>query len=88
MAPRRRLKAVSRRATGRLKRRRRRRGNGDGVVRLDELIEFIKQSIADDSAHNTFKQTPSAGPIDLVPYVSPPLSEVPAARDALGMAAQ
>jgi hypothetical protein len=61
------------------------RGNGDGIVRLDELIEYIKQSVADDSVRDTFKQTPSAGPIDLVPYVAPPLSEVPAARDTLGM---
>jgi WD40 repeat protein len=60
-------------------------GNGDGIVRLDELIEFIKQSVADDSARDTFKQTPSVGPIDLVPYVAPPLSEVPAARDSLGV---
>jgi WD40 repeat protein len=60
--------------------------SGDGIVRLDELIEYVKQTVAEDSARDTIKQTPSAGPIDLVPYVSPPLSEVPAARDALGMA--
>ena len=60
-------------------------GNGDGVVRLEELIEYVKQRVADDSAHDTYKQTPSAGPIELLPYASPPLSEVPAVRDSLGL---
>jgi len=50
-------------------------GNNDGVVRLDELVAYIKRNVGEDSIRDATIQTPSAGPIDLLPFVTPPLSQ-------------
>lgn len=51
-------------------------GNRDGVVRLNELIAYVKQQVRDDSLSDAITQTPSAGPLELLPYATPAISIV------------
>ena len=46
-------------------------------VRLDELIAYVQQRVGEASQQDQFRQTPSAGPRDLLPYVAVPLSTAP-----------
>lgn len=48
-------------------------GPRDGVVRFDELVAYVRRSVSADSFQRGFEQTPSAGPADLLPFVSPAL---------------
>ena len=56
----------------------RRGGNRDGIVVLNELIDYLQQKVAEDSQDDARLQRPSAGPRDVLPYVSLPLSSVAA----------
>jgi WD40 repeat protein len=49
-------------------------GDRDGVVRLDEVIAYVDRKVTEDSARDPEVQTPSAGPLDLLPYTAVPLS--------------
>ena len=51
-------------------------GNRDGVVALNEVVDFLKRTVEEDSQDDVRLQTPSAGPSDLLPFVSLPLSSV------------
>jgi hypothetical protein len=58
-------------------------GNRDGVVRLNEVIAYLRRTVSEDSRWDTHVQTPSAGPADLLPFTAPPLS-IGHPRDQVG----
>ena len=45
---------------------------GDAVVTLDEVVRYVQESVADRTES---RQNPTAGPNDLLPYVSLPLTK-------------
>lgn len=51
-------------------------GDADGVVRLDELVAYVRRTVAEDSLRQGFQQTPAAGPPELLELVRPPLTAV------------
>jgi uncharacterized caspase-like protein len=55
-------------------------GNGDNVVTLNEVIQYVKHSVERDSSGDTYRQTPTAGPDDLLPLVHLPLTPRPAGQ--------
>lgn len=52
----------------------------DGVVTLKETIAYVERTVAADSSKDAARQTPSAGPKELLPYADVPLVRVEAAR--------
>ena len=53
-----------------------RRTDSNGIVTLNEVIPFVQQSVAADSTNDTQRQFPTAGPIDLLPYIELPVTTV------------
>lgn len=49
-------------------------GDRDGIVTLDEAIEYVKRTVMADSAADPERQYPTAGPGQLLPYVRLPLT--------------
>ena len=49
-------------------------GNKDGIVSLQEAVAYVQQTVQADSARDAYRQFPTAGPIDLLPYVELPLT--------------
>jgi uncharacterized caspase-like protein len=48
----------------------------DGVVTLDEVITYLREKLAADSAEDGFIQRPTAGPIDLLHSTPLPLTAI------------
>jgi WD40 repeat protein len=55
-------------------------GDHDGVVSLNETIAYVERTVAADSSKDAARQTPSAGPKELLPYADVPLIRVEAER--------
>lgn len=53
-------------------------GNEDGVVTLDEAVAYVRRQVVLDSQQDAdgIEQFPTAGPIDLLPYVRLPLTSI------------
>ncbi|MCL4205272.1 MAG: caspase family protein [Pirellulaceae bacterium] len=49
-------------------------GNGDGIVTLDEAVEYVQRMVAADSAADPQSQHPTAGPTSLLPLARLPLT--------------
>ncbi|MCU0979236.1 MAG: hypothetical protein MUF25_08725, partial [Pirellulaceae bacterium] len=49
-------------------------GNGDGIVTLDEAVEYVQRMVAADSAADPQSQHPTAGPASLLPLARLPLT--------------
>jgi WD40 repeat protein len=49
-------------------------GNGDGIVTLDEVAEYVQRMVAADSAADPQSQHPTAGPATLLPLTRLPLT--------------
>jgi len=54
--------------------------DGDGRVSFAETVAFVERTVAADSASEEIRQSPSAGPKELLPYVAFPLAGSDAAR--------
>ncbi len=48
--------------------------NGDGVVEWRELVEYVRRTVAADSAADAYQQFPTAGPRELLDVVEMPLT--------------
>jgi WD40 repeat protein/uncharacterized caspase-like protein len=51
-------------------------GNRDGVVRWSEVVNYVKRTVAADSASQEQRQFPTAGPLELVGVADYPLARV------------
>ena len=51
-------------------------GNGDGLVTLQETIQYVTEKVSSDSAQDADspQQFPTAGPVDLLEFVRLPLT--------------
>lgn len=49
-------------------------GNQDEIVTLREAIDYCMRTVTEDSRDDAFIQHPTAGPLDLLPYVTIPLT--------------
>jgi hypothetical protein len=49
-------------------------GNDDGIVTLQETIDYVKRTVAEDASNQDDAQYPTAGPVDLLEYVRVPLA--------------
>lgn len=49
-------------------------GNGDGQVTLQEVVKYVQQTVAADSARDSHAQFPTAGPDDLLEIADVPLT--------------
>jgi hypothetical protein len=56
-------------------------GNEDGVVRLHEVIEYVRREIGTIARTNGRGQHPVAGPADLLQFIDLPLTNVGVRRD-------
>jgi uncharacterized caspase-like protein len=60
--------------------------DGDGRVSFAETVAYVEHTVAADSAGDDIRQSPSAGPKELLPYVTFPLTGSDAARVSFSQA--
>lgn len=59
----------------------------DGTVSFNETVAFVERAVAAESLGDAVRQTPTAGPKELLPYVGVPLTVSDAARLSAGASA-
>ena len=54
--------------------------DADGVVSFNETVAYVERTVTADSSGDAVRQTPSAGPKELLPYTTIPLARIEAAN--------